>query len=151
EELPQLFDNLQPVARNLAAPETRLNRLFPSLERAARLVAPVAQDQAALFQNLDTTFTALADVARPFIQDTISETPPTLQTAIADFPQQRPFLKNTTGLARELRPGVAVLPSTLPDLADALHSGVPSLTRAPALNKQPEGVFSAFPRFPLRP
>jgi len=111
----------------------------------------VAGDQAALFQNLDTTFTALASVARPSIQNTISETPPTLETAIVNFPQQRPFLKNTTGLARELKPGVKVLPSTLPDLADALHFGIPSLKNSPAFNKRLEGVFTAVQRFSLDP
>src|SRR5204863_3347771 len=100
---------------------------------------------------LDTTFTALADVARSFIQDTISKTPPTLATATVNFPQQRPFLENTAGLARDLRPGVAVLPDTVPDLADALHFGIPSLKRAPAFNKQLEGVFRAVQRFSLDP
>jgi virulence factor Mce-like protein len=147
QELPQLFDNLQPVTQNLAAPQTQLRRFIPALERAAALVAPVAQDQASLFQNLDTTFTALASVARPSIQDTISKSPPTLDTAIANFPQQRPFLENTAAFARELRPGVAVLPSTLPDLADALHFGIPSLKRAPQLNSELTGVFSAVQRF----
>src|SRR3954468_675749 len=100
ENLPQLFDNLQPVARNLAAPRTQLARLVPALERTARLVAPVDEDQGALFENLDTAFTALSNVARPFIQQTITETPPTLETATVNFPQQRPFIENTTALAR---------------------------------------------------
>jgi virulence factor Mce-like protein len=151
DELPPLLDNLQPVTRNLAARSTQLDRLVPALERTARLVAPVAQDQGSLFANLDTTFTALSEVARPFIQDTISKTPPTLATGTANFPQQRPFLENTAAFARELRPGVAVLPETVPDLADALHFGIPSLKRAPAFNKQLEGVFRAVQRFSLDP
>ena len=150
-ELPPLFDNLQPVTQNLAAPQTRLARLFPALERTSRLVAPVAVEQGQLFQNLDTTFTALADVARPFIQDTISKSPPALDNAIANFPQQRPFLENTAAFARELRPGVSVLPSTLPDLSDALHFAIPALKRSPAFNKELEGVFRAVQRFSLDP
>ena len=55
------------MARNLADPATRLNRFFTSLESVAALVAPVAEQQASLFANLDTTFSALATVARPFI------------------------------------------------------------------------------------
>ena len=51
---------------------------------AAAEVAPVAETQAQLFVNLDTTFTALAEVARPFIQETISETPPTFAVADRD-------------------------------------------------------------------
>jgi ABC-type transporter Mla subunit MlaD len=151
ELLPPLFNNLEPVTANLAAPQTQLKRLIPALERTAGLVAPVAQDQANLFVNLDTTFRALASVARPFIQDTISQSPPTLDTAISNFPQQRPFLENTAAFARELRPGVAVLPSTLPDLADALHFGIPSLKRAPTLNRELTGVFQAVERFSTDP
>ena len=149
--LPPLFADLQPVAQNLADPRTRLERFFPSLARAAAEAAPVAQQQADLFANLDTTFAALSSVARPFIQDTITKSPPTLDTAISNFPQQRPFLRNTAGLMRELRPGVAVLPETLPDLADALELGTPALRRSPALNKRLEGVFEALADFSTDP
>jgi virulence factor Mce-like protein len=144
---PQLLTHLEPVAANLADSRTRLRRFFPSLARAASIVRPAAQTQADLFANLDTTFTALSDVARPFIQDTITKSPPAEDTAIAEFPQQRPFLRNTAGFMRELRPGVRVLPETAPDLADALEFGVTSLRRSPALNRRLERVFLALERF----
>ena len=57
-----LVTNLEPVARNLASPRTQLARFFRSLERAAGEVAPVAEQQAALFRNLNTTFAALVPV-----------------------------------------------------------------------------------------
>jgi len=142
-----LFTNLQPVAANLAAPRTQLRRFFPALNRTAGLVAPVGQTQADLFGNLDTTFTALADVARPFIQDTIAKGPPTLDTVTAQLPLQRPFIKNLTGFMSELRPGVAVLPKTAPILADALEAGTKSLPETPAMNRQLEGTFRALQRF----
>jgi ABC-type transporter Mla subunit MlaD len=72
---PVLLASLIPVAQNLSNPATRLDNLFPALERAASITAPVAQTQADLFVNLDTTFSALADVARPFIQDSIQWPP----------------------------------------------------------------------------
>ena len=50
-----------------------------------------------LFANLDTTFTALADVARPYIQESISGGPPALDAAIESLPPQRPFLANNDG------------------------------------------------------
>ncbi len=68
-ELRPLLNDLQPVARNLASPRTQLDRFFKGLGAAAAEVAPVAEEQAALFGNLDATFTALAGVARPFLQD----------------------------------------------------------------------------------
>src|SRR5215203_5998122 len=109
-----LVTNLEPVARNLSDPDTRLNRFFASIARAAGEVAPVAEEQASLFVNLDTSFTAFASIARPFLQETISESPPTEQVAIRDFPRQRPFIRNNTAFFRELRPGVAVLPHAAP-------------------------------------
>jgi ABC-type transporter Mla subunit MlaD len=149
--LPPLLSNLQPVAVNLSDPRTRLDRLFPALERAARIVAPVANVQAELFGNLDTTFTALSQVARPFIQETITKSPPTLEEAKRDLPVQRAFLANATQLSAELRPGVRVLPSTLPDLADALEFGQVTLARTPALNSRLTSTFLALQRFATDP
>jgi virulence factor Mce-like protein len=148
---PRLLTNLQPVMTNLSDPRTRLSRLFPALERAASIVRPAAATQADLFSNLDTTFTALSQVARPFIQETISKSPPAEDTAIAQFPEQRVFLRNTAAFARELRPGVHVLPTTLPDLADALEFGVTNLRRAPGFNAQLAEVFQAVERFSTDP
>jgi phospholipid/cholesterol/gamma-HCH transport system substrate-binding protein len=150
-DLPPFLSNLQPVATNLSDPRTRLRALFPALGRAARLAAPVADVQAQLFANLDTTFAALSQVARPFIQDTISLSPPAEETAIRDFPIQRPFLENTTAFMHELRPGVRVLPATLPDLADALHFGRTTLRRSPAFNRRLANVFRSLEDFATDP
>jgi virulence factor Mce-like protein len=152
--LKPLFRDLQPVANNLASRQTQLRQFFPALNRAAAITAPVGQTQADLFANLDTTFTALASVARPFIQETISKGPPTLDTVTAQLPQQRPFIRNLTGFMRELRPGVAVLPRTAPVLADALTAGAHSLPETPAMNRQLESTFrhlQAFATDPLVP
>jgi hypothetical protein len=146
-ELLPLVTYLRPVARNLASPETQLGRFFRSLNRAAGEVAPVAEQQAALFRNLDTTFSALAPVARPFIQETISESPPTEEAVIENLPRQRPFLQNSTALFRELAPGVATLPTALPILADAEAAGIKTLPRTPAFNAQVADVFRTLDQF----
>ena len=146
-----LLSRLQPVASNLADPRTGLARFFRELGDAAGEAAPVAEQQAALFRNLATTFTALAGVADPFIQETISRSPPTLDRAIADFPRQRPFLRNVTALARELQPGAAALPSTAPALADALEAGRVTLREAPDLNARLASAFRALERFATDP
>jgi hypothetical protein len=141
-----LVDNLEPVARNLASPDTQLARFFRSLERAAEEVAPVAEEQASLFKNLDTVFAALVPV-KGEIQQFIRESPPTEQLAIDEFPKQRPFLVNSAGLFRELRPGAAVLPRVAPVLADAEEIGAKTLARTPALNADLEDVFRTLDRF----
>src|SRR5439155_17989810 len=94
-ELRPLVQVLQPVMANLAAPDTGLNRFVSALSATAAEVAPVAEIQGQLFVDLDTTFKAFADVARPFIQESISRGPATEETAIATLPHIRPFLANT--------------------------------------------------------
>jgi len=143
QEFRPLLDDLQPVARNLADPRTRLGRFFKELGDAAAEVSPVAAEQGSLFVNMDVTFTALAGIARPFLQESISETPPTQDVAIREFPRQRPFIRNSTGFFRELRPGVATLPSSAPILADALEIGTRVLPKTPPLNRALADVFDS--------
>jgi virulence factor Mce-like protein len=150
-DLRPLFLHLQPVAHNLADPDTQLARFFQELGDAAAEVAPVADAQASLFVNLDTTFTALAGVARPFIQESISNSPPAEDAAIRGFPQQRPFLRNTTALFHELKPGVNVLPTSAPILADALEIGTHTLARTPPFNERVKDVFVALKNFTEEP
>jgi ABC-type transporter Mla subunit MlaD len=140
-DLNPLLLALTPVLKNLSNPRTQLGRLFPALERVAAEVAPVAEVQASLFRNLDTTFIALNNVARPFIQQTIELAPPSLAEGIRDFPQQRPFLENSTNLFRELQPGVRALRAAVPDLSAALVAGTPALARSPALNDRLADTF----------
>jgi ABC-type transporter Mla subunit MlaD len=131
-----LLRDIVPVARNLSSPQTNLSRFFRSLGDTAAIVAPAAEAQAELFVNLDTTFRALREVARPFIQDSITGGVPALDAAIRSFPIQRPFLANTQGLFRELRPGAAALRTFAPTIADALEEGTRVLPRTPPFNRR---------------
>ena len=97
--------------------------------------------------NLDISFTALAGIARPFLQETISESPPTEQVAIDQFPLQRPFLRNQAALFRELRPGVATLPHSAPILADAFEAGTRVLPKTKQTNRDLADVFDSLAEF----
>jgi phospholipid/cholesterol/gamma-HCH transport system substrate-binding protein len=145
EELNPLFLNLVPVMRNLSDPRTQLSQTVRALGRTARVVAPAAETQAELFRNLNTTFTALARVAGP-LQQSIAGGPPALDAAIRDLPATRPFLANTEGLFRELRPGVAALRTGAPALADALETGTPVLRRSVQLSARLEPAFRSIQR-----
>jgi ABC-type transporter Mla subunit MlaD len=145
--LAPLLTDLGPVMASLAAPQTRLDRFFAALADTAGEVGPVAETQAALFGNLETTFAALAGVARPFIQETISESAPTFAVGAAELPRQRAFLRNSTALFRELRPGIRTLPATAPVLSAALAAGIETLPRTPALNRRLARVFDALADF----
>jgi virulence factor Mce-like protein len=147
EALVPLLRDLEPVMRNLSDPDTQLARFFRALADTASEVAPVAEEQASLFRNLDISFTALASVARPYIQETISESPRTEAVAIRDFPIQRPFIRNNTAFFRELRPGVATLPHSAPILADAFETGSEVLPRTIPANEDLADVFDTLADF----
>jgi hypothetical protein len=148
--LEPLFRDLKPVARVLAARQTKLGRFFTELGDAARIVAPVADQNAELFTNMATTFAAISrdPVA---LQDTIAEGEPALETAIALLPRQRPFLRDVARLSRELRPGVHDLPPTLPVLNDAVETGTPVLADSTATNRKLERALAALNRLVSQP
>ena len=142
-----LLEDLEPVAANLAAPETRIGRFFRELGDAASEAAPVAETQAALFVNLDTAFIALSSIARPYLQESISEGPPSEELAIREFPLQRPFLRNNAAFFRELRPGVATLPHSAPILADAFAVGTETLPKTVPMNEDLADVLDSLAEF----
>lgn len=146
-QLRPALERLQPVARVLAARDTGLGRFVEALRNTAAEVAPVAEVQARMFVALNTTFGALAGVARPFIQETISRTPPSFDTAIRTLPRIRPFLRNTTGLFADLAPGARAIRRTAPDIADAATVGVPALLAAPGFNRQLPPTAASLRRF----
>ena len=131
-----LVTDLGPVARNLSSARTDLGGFFRGLESFSSALVPVAQTQATLYGNLDTTFTALASVSRPFLQDWISQTPPTFSTVIADSPTIQPFLTDTALLFSQLRPAFATLPASAPVLADAFAAGARNLPGTSALDQR---------------
>jgi hypothetical protein len=132
--------------RNLSDPRTQLARLFRMLERTVSIVAPAAETQAALFRNLDTTFSALAAVARPSLQDAISNGPAALDAGIRYFPEIRPFLHNTQLLFHDLRPGAKSLSRAAPVLADALVAGTTTLPRTIPVSARLSSTFAALER-----
>ncbi len=122
-----LVTDLGPVARNLASKKTDFGGFFRGLESFSAALVPVARTQADLYGNLDTTFTALASVAVPFLQQWISDTPPTFSAVIATSPHIQSFLNDTAGLFKALRPGFATLPQSAPVLAQAFAAGARNL------------------------
>ena len=134
--LPGLLRRLEPTMRNLASSATGLGRFFRALEASAAEVVPVAETQAHMFASLDTTFKALARVSRPYIQEFISKSPPTEDTAIATLPNIRPALRSSRELFSALQPSARLLVDAAPEVAAATRSGPPVLRRAPILNAE---------------
>jgi virulence factor Mce-like protein len=142
-----LLRDIIPVSKNLTAPDTHLVRMFQELGDAARIIAPASETQARLFVNLNTTMGALAKVARPFIQQSITEGRPSLDAGIRDFPQLRPFLHNTQILFHDLRPGARALRTAAPALSSALVIGTPVLRHLPPLNRRTAALLQELQRF----
>lgn len=145
--LDSLLPRLERVMSNLASPETGLDRFFRALSASAAEVAPVAEDQAQMFVNLDITLAAFADVARPYLQETISRTPRTLETTTETLPVIRPFLANSAGLFNDLRPGTRALATSSDEIKAALVAGVPVLRDSPILNAQLASTAASLRRF----
>jgi ABC-type transporter Mla subunit MlaD len=134
--LRRLVVNGQPVLKTIVAPSTDFAGFWRALEALSATVAPVAEQQASMFVALDQTFAAFARVSRPFIQETIEKSPPTLDTVNADLPALNPFLKSSERFFAALQPGAKALGETSPVIAEALHAGVPVLNASPVLNNQ---------------
>jgi ABC-type transporter Mla subunit MlaD len=126
----------QPVLRKIVEPSSNFAGFWRALENLSATVAPVAETQANMFGALDRTFAAFARVSRPYIQETIEKSPPTLDEVNADLPVLRPFLNDTARFFTALRPGVKALAKTSPVIAESLHAGIPVLNASPVLNEQ---------------
>ncbi len=141
-ELEPFTRYLLPVMRNLSSPKTELRNFFPSLGAAAAQAAPVAEVQARWFGEMATTFAAISRDPNA-LRETIEESPPTLEAATESFRVQTPFLARFAAVSRDLQPGTALLPHTLPLVNDALQAGVPAFRETPELADRVEELFRA--------
>jgi ABC-type transporter Mla subunit MlaD len=126
----------QPALRKIVEPSSNFAGFWRALEDLSATVAPVAETQASMFAALDRTFAAFANVSRPYIQETISKGPETLDAATEDLPALRPFLHDSERFFTALRPGAKALGETSPTIASALRTGIPVLNSSPTLYAQ---------------
>lgn len=131
-----LVESAQPVLRAIVAPGTDFGGFWRALADLNATVVPVAETQASMFVALDRTFAAFARVSRPFIQETILKSPPTLDSVTADLPALRPFFRSSARFFTALEPGARTLARTAPTIDAALRAGIPALNASPAFNAQ---------------
>ncbi|OLE36431.1 MAG: hypothetical protein AUG48_07450 [Actinobacteria bacterium 13_1_20CM_3_68_9] len=132
-KLQPLFENLKPVSKVLSNPGTQLRRFIVALANTARIVAPVAVQQADFFGQAAITFEAISSDPAA-LRGTISEGAPLLTQGPAELRRQRPFLSEFAELSRRLNPGVRQLRIAIPTLNDAIQIGTPVLNRTPSMN-----------------
>ncbi len=128
--LPALTSYLTSVGQNLAAPNTDLAGFVQGLASAATRVAPVAAPLADLFDKGATTFGAIAP----------SDLAATIDQAAQTEAGALPALAPTTGLLNAgkafltaAQPGLKLLPTAAPQLAETLRVSTPPLARAGTL------------------
>jgi virulence factor Mce-like protein len=132
-ELRPLVIHAIPALHNLALPATGLHELWVALDRVASQSAPVAQQQAEYFTNLDTFFKAWASVA-PSIEAANKGGPASLEQAIYSLPHEAPFYENAAEFMHLLRPSAESLRTVAPQLGHAFSVGARNLAAATALN-----------------
>jgi len=137
-----LVTYLPPVARNLVSPKTGLRNFFRQLNIFVRNVAPIAQLNAQTFTDMATTFEAIARDEQA-LRDTIAKSPSNLSVSTRSLIAQRPFLRDSVLLARDLRPAARDLRVMLPTISSALETGVPVLRRTPSLNARTRETLQA--------
>jgi len=149
-ELRPLVKDAIPVLRNLAAPQTGLHDLFVDLDRAASQTAPVAQQNAELFEDLDTFFKGWASVA-PSVEAATRGGPPSLEQAIYSLPHEAPFYENAAEFMHLLRPSAKSLVTVAPKLGHAFSVGAVNLAAATALNTRLAESSQALAEFARNP
>lgn len=145
-----LVTNAIPVLHNLASPQTGFGELFVALDRAAKEVAPVANEQAAFYSDLDTFFTAFASVA-PSLEQSIEGGPPALRQATHSLPFEAEFVNKNTEFMRLLRPSASVLRTVAAPLGQAFEVGAVNLRAAVALSGEFAEASKAFAAFAKNP
>jgi ABC-type transporter Mla subunit MlaD len=146
-----LAENAQAPLANLVAPSTNFGGFWRALEAFNATLAPVAEINGNLFVALDRTFAAFARVSRPFIQETISKGPETLDTAIEDLPAINPFLHSTEQFFIAFKPGSKALADSSPILNAAEVAGIPVLKASPVFQAQLEPTADALLAFQEAP
>ncbi len=135
EELPPLLASLEPVMNTLADPETDLDGFVKELSDAARIVAPVSEQNARLFTGMADTFEALGRDEQA-LKDMIAKSPATLEGGTRSFRVQQPFLDDLTAFSRDFSGATEELRGALPPLNGAVKVGTPVQKRVPALNEE---------------
>ncbi|MCO5315481.1 MAG: MlaD family protein [Solirubrobacterales bacterium] len=132
-DLPPLLKVAEPVTRNLSSKQTDLEGFIEGLSQAAAEVAPVADQQAEMFVALNTTFDALAEVARPYMQDSITEGVKTQLVIQREAPRIRPFLNTSARFMKAFYPGAKALGESAPIVSSSFDVGIPVLNSSPRL------------------
>ncbi|MDQ3630154.1 MAG: MlaD family protein [Actinomycetota bacterium] len=140
--LPELLEDLTPVMQTLSAPSSDLRGFFGELADVTRITAPVAQELAEGFTTGANVFEALS--RRPEALDqTIAESPETLDVAIRELPVQRRLFRALAQIADETTGAASELRTSAPVISRALAVGTDVLPQTTRLSDDLRGTLDA--------
>ena len=128
--LNNLLPPLTRVSTALAAPQTQLSALLHGYEAFVSALAPVSRPLAGLVADASTTLGALVQ-AQNALGATIDQLPATESATTTAFTELQRPLDGLATLVTDLRPGGALLPSTLRQINRTLNAGLRPLAQAP--------------------
>ncbi|HEY1359816.1 MAG TPA: MlaD family protein [Thermoleophilaceae bacterium] len=131
-DAPPLVARFHRIARDLAAPSTRLDRFVNGGGRTASELGSASHELGSTVAGGDVTFGALGN-ARDELQQGISEAPPTELAGTRALRATRPVLADAQVFLRDAEPGLRVLRPASEQLHSAIHEGTPVLRRATSL------------------
>lgn len=129
-DLPGFLDALTPVMRNLADDRSNLRGAIRELGETMALLSPASNDLAQGLADAGRVFEAFSRDPRA-LQESISESPPTLDVARTTLPTLRPTLRRFAALSPDVRTTARELRRGAPTIAAALRTGertLPSVT-----------------------
>ena len=129
-------------------PATEPEQFVTELGDTAAIVAPAAETQASLFRNLDTTMAALKDVARPYIQDSITAASPRWTPASRALPEPAAVPgqhRRPDARVAARRPRAA---HRRPGARGRAGAGIEVLPKTPPLNRRLESLLRRCRRSP---
>jgi hypothetical protein len=147
---PELLRRFDRVAANLSSPRTDLRGFLRGADLTVSELARSAPHLGPLVEGASTTAGAFAD-AREELAEGIRELPPTQAAATSALAAARPVLADAAGLARDIRPGTAVLDTAGARLHEALQTGIPVLRRTTALSGRLEDTLESVRRLSADP
>jgi hypothetical protein len=97
-----------------------------------------------------STFAAIARDPRA-LEQTVRQSPSTLQVSTDSLKAQQPFLIDLTTLGHSLTPASGQLVQALPEINPAIQAGTSTLARTPSLNRNLQQVMAALKDLALSP
>ncbi len=137
--LPELLGDLSPVMRTLSAPSTDLRGFFSELGDFFRVTSPVAGQLVEGFRSGADTFEAFSRDPRALDQ-TIAESPGTLDVAIRELPVQRQLFRALAQIGPQASGAAAALRTSAPTISRALAVGTDVLPETTRLSSDLQGA-----------